>query len=130
MDVLLVEDDDLVRRCLAEGLGEAGLRVATAANAEQALGALDALEAAPVVLVTDLALGPGLDGIALIAAARGRWPRLGAVLISGADVAEPCLGPDDRFLPKPFHLDALVHLVQELTARQAVSSRAMDTAAD
>jgi CheY-like chemotaxis protein len=126
MDVLLVEDDDLVRLYLAEGLGEAGLRVAAAADAERALALLDADRALPVVLVTDLALGRGMTGIELIAAARRRWPRIRAVLISGADVAELRLGPDDRFLPKPFRLDALVRVVEELAAGQAVSGRALD----
>ncbi len=127
MDVLLVEDDDLVRLCLAEGLGEAGLRVAEAADAERALALLDADEASPpAVLVADLALGRGMSGTELIAAARRRLPNLRAVLISGSDVADPCLDPDDRFLPKPFRLDALVRVVEELAAGQAVSGQGLD----
>jgi CheY-like chemotaxis protein len=130
MNVLLVEDDDLVRLCLAEGLEEAGLRVAEVADAEQALARLDAAALPPAVLVTDLALGRGLDGAALIAAARHRYPRLRAVLISGADVTGLRLDPGDRFLPKPLRLDALVRVVENLAlAGQAGPGQALDAAA-
>jgi CheY-like chemotaxis protein len=40
MDVLLVEDEPLVREAVAEALGEAGLDVAQAGSAEGALAAV------------------------------------------------------------------------------------------
>ena len=115
--VLLVEDDALVRACLREALDGLAGGVSDAASAAEALERM-AAEEGPDVLVTDLRLGPGLDGLALIAAARRRWPGVRAVLISGTDMEEPGLDPGDRFLRKPFDVDALARAVSELIAGQ------------
>ena len=121
MDVLLVEDDAAVRECLREALADAGWRVGEAADAETALDRM-AADGMPDVLVTDLMLGSGMSGAALIAAVRFRWPEVHAVLISGADVAEPALDPRDRFLCKPFELDDLVQAVSRLIAGKAAAN--------
>lgn len=120
MRVLLVEDDELVRRCLAAALAEAGLRVTELPDAERAL-ALAGRDARPDLLVSDVNLGPGMDGLALAAEAHRRWPLIRVVLISGVPanlVGRPLL-PSDRFLAKPFRTAALVRLVTELTAGSA-----------
>lgn len=121
MDVLLVEDDAGVRACLREALADAGWRVGEAADADEALDRM-AADGMPGVLVTDLALGSGMSGMALIAAVRLRWPEVHAVLISGTDMAEPALDPGDRFLCKPFHLDDLIQAVSELIAGKAAAN--------
>lgn len=111
--VLLVDDDDLIRACLSELLSDAGWRVTPAASAAQALQIADAT-GAPDIIVTDLRLGCGMNGLALITAVRQRWPLVRAVLISGSDGADPVLAPCDGYLRKPFSSDALIHLVTEL----------------
>jgi CheY-like chemotaxis protein len=111
--MLLVEDDPLLRECLAEMLGDAGWQVAEAVNAVKALDWM-AANGMPDALVTDLRLGPGMDGLALIAEARRRWPRLRAVLTSGGDAARLDMHPADRFLGKPFGMGALIQVVMEL----------------
>ncbi len=118
--VLLVEDDALVRECLCVVLDEVGGQVSDAANAAEALQWM-AVEGIPDVLVTDLQLGPGLNGLALIAVARQRRPGVRAVLISGTDMEEPALDPGDRFLRKPFDVDVLACAVSELLAGQHCS---------
>lgn len=110
-DVLLVENDASVRRCVAELLGDAGLRVAEASSASEAL-ALVHESGLPPMLVIDLYLGRGMDGAALIAALRARSPSLRAVLISGGEVPDGKLDGRDAFLRKPFHGDDLVRAVQ------------------
>lgn len=120
VDVLLIEDDELVRGCLGEVLADAGWRVAAAAGAGQALRMADTC-APPRVLVTDLRLGYAMDGVALVAAARHRWPGLPAVLMSGDLVENLILGPGERFLRKPFGVAALVQAVAELAAGQAAA---------
>ena len=118
--VLLVEDDELLRECLCEMLGDAGLQVAEAADAVEALDRMNA-GGVPDVLVTDMMLGPGISGAALIAVARLRWPELRAVLMSGDDTAKPTTHPGDRFLGKPFNMDALIRIVTELSVEPALS---------
>ena len=117
----MVEDDALLCECLAEVLGDAGWQVVTATCAAAALDRMEA-GGVPDVLVTDLLLGPGLTGLALIAEARHRWPGLRAVLTSGADVGRLDMHPEDRFLDKPFSLDTLVQAVTELTREPAAAS--------
>ncbi len=116
--VLLVEDDSLLRECLAEMLGDAGWRVAEAANAIEALDWMNA-RGMPDALVTDLRLGPGMSGLALIPEARRHWPQLRAVLTSGADAARLDMHPADRFLGKPFGIGALIQVVTELATDPA-----------
>ena len=79
--VLLVEDEAAVRETLAAELAAAGHIVLTAADGAEALARLDAGEAVDA-LVTDLAM-PGLDGLAVIRAARARRPGLPAMLLTG-----------------------------------------------
>jgi signal transduction histidine kinase/ActR/RegA family two-component response regulator len=79
--VLVVDDDDPIREILAEHLQDAGYDVLVAANGKEAL-ALLAVGPAVDALVTDLSM-PGIDGLALIRAARERRPRLPAVLLTG-----------------------------------------------
>jgi DNA-binding NtrC family response regulator len=84
MDVLLVEDEPLVRASAAEALRDAGLDVAEAASAEEALAALDnSADGPPRVVVADLHLGPGMDGPTLGALALRRWPQVGVVYATG-----------------------------------------------
>ena len=122
MDVLLVEDEPLIREMLAEGLADAGLRVAEAPSAETALGAVDAAGGAarpPRVLVTDVDLGGGMDGLALAAEARRRWPDLGVVVMTGRPANLDRRRPDPRevHLHKPFGPNRLTAAVHDLMDR-------------
>ena len=72
----------------------------------------------PDVLVADMQLGSGMGGLELTTVARLRWPGIRAVLITGTTVADPVLDPGDRFLRKPFSVEALTHAVWELATRQ------------
>jgi hypothetical protein len=102
-DLLLVEDDDVVRLVLELTLGRHGFRVRSARSAEEALAQLEG-QPAPDLLLTDLGL-PGLDGLDLALELRRRGLCSRALVISGY-VAE---GPRERarregvpMLPKPF----------------------------
>jgi DNA-binding response OmpR family regulator len=82
------------------------------------------------VLVTDVNLGSApegaaLDGFALAAALRRRWPTLGVVVITGraANLARCAeLAPPERHFLKPFAPEALVRAVRDLAARPASAS--------
>jgi two-component system cell cycle sensor histidine kinase/response regulator CckA len=104
--VLLVEDEPIVRRLAERALAQAGWRVAAFGSAEDALAAATV----PDAVVADVTL-PGMDGRALVAALRARWPKLPAVLVSGyadsALQADPGAGKT-VFLAKPYALSELV----------------------
>lgn len=142
MDVLVVEDEALLREAVAEGLQRAGLDVAAADAAEAALAAVArAAPRPPPVLVTDIRLGPGMDGLALAAAVCGRWPQVGVVFITGDPRAlrgHAC-GARERCLFKPFAPAALAEMVRGLapsndaaapgTASDAAASRVVQRGA-
>lgn len=116
MDVLLVEDEPLVREMLAEDLADAGLDVTEASSAEAALGAAGEAGRSPRVIVTDINLGSGMDGLALVAEARRRWPGVGVVVMTGKPANLDGRRPDPRevCLVKPFGPPRLAAAVQEL----------------
>lgn len=103
MQVLLIEDDSLLRSILSETLSDEGLEVNGLANAEDALMLLGAGQV-PDVLVTDIMLGEGLSGFDLADLARARHPDVEVILMSGTppDDRHRGLLPHERFFQKPF----------------------------
>lgn len=114
MDVLLVEDEDAIRELLEEDLSDAGLVVVPAPSAEEGLDAAE--HDAPAVLVTDVNLGPGMDGLELAAEARRRWPGIAVVVMTGAEtnLARLADGLTDACLRKPFRPPQLLQTVSHL----------------
>lgn len=117
MRVLLIEDDDLVRMMLSETLGSDGIEVDGLANGEDALILLGAGQV-PDVLVTDIDLGPGINGFDLADIARSRHPDVEVILISG--LAPQAEGRDprrhERFLRKPFAPADLAAAIRQVAA--------------
>jgi DNA-binding NtrC family response regulator len=118
MDVLVVDDEALVREIVTEGLTDEGSAVVEAPSAEQAL-ALTETAGAPDVVVTDVNLGQGMDGLALAEEVHRRWPDAGVVIMTGnpAGVEAHSFGEQERFLTKPFGNARLVSAVRELLGR-------------
>ena len=120
MDVLVVEDEPLVRETAVAVLRGAGFRVAEAASAEAALALAERADdgggGPPAVLVADLRLGPGMDGLALGAEARRRWPGVGVVYATGHPDSFDgrLLGPRERYVLKPVAPAALLGAVRRL----------------
>ncbi len=110
-----MEDDELVRDCLFEALLDAGLRTKGSGTAEAALELLDAAHP-PGVVVTDINLGPGMDGLAFARAARKVCPGLPVVFISGRYSELRNMMPHERFLPKPFTTPALLRAIEDVRA--------------
>ena len=120
MDVLVVEDEPLVREVAVAALRGAGFSVAEAASAEEALALAENAAAAggsPAVVVADLCLGPGMDGLDLGTEARRRWPGVGVVYATGHPESFDgrLLGPRERYVLKPFAPAALLGAVRRLT---------------
>ena len=82
LKVLMVEDDADVRSIVLNFLETLGCRVTTASSAEDALLSLG--PAADFdLLLSDIALGPGLRGTQLALQAQRRLPQLAVLLMSG-----------------------------------------------
>jgi DNA-binding NtrC family response regulator len=80
--ILVVEDDNAVRRSLAETLAEAGYAVSTADSAESALSRLAA--SAPDVVLSDVRM-PGMDGVELLGLLKARAPGVDVILMTAYD---------------------------------------------
>ena len=119
MDVLVVEDEPLVRETAVAVLRGAGFSVAGAASAEEALALAESAadDGPPAVVVADLRLGPGMDGLDLGTEARRRWPGVGVVYATGHPESFDgrLLGPRERYVLKPFAPAALLGAVRRLT---------------
>lgn len=117
--VLVVEDDSALRKALVRMLSDGNYEPLEAANAEEALATIDALEGQVRVLVTDF-LMPGMSGLELARRARSRVPGMKVLLCSGhADETVDLTAADSetlRLLRKPFGSDVLLEHVAALLA--------------
>jgi YesN/AraC family two-component response regulator len=113
--ILLVEDEAISRHAFAQILRFEGHEVMEAADGVEALTLLDKHHFD--VVITDLVM-PGLDGFALVARIRQKWPNVRIVLISGyiAQYAKEALDESTEFLSKPIAPPDLVATVHRLLA--------------
>jgi CheY-like chemotaxis protein len=113
VSILVVDDDEDVRRVLVEALETLAARVASAADGAAALGLL--ARERPDLLVVDYAM-PGMTGAELAREARDRWPGLPVVFATGyadSEAIEQVLGHEARILRKPFRIEDLRAVVTE-----------------
>jgi CheY-like chemotaxis protein len=116
MQVLVVEDECLIRMLVCDLLEEAGYTCVEAADATEALALLAGGLCQPSILVSDFNLGPGLNGQALAGEALRRLPGLAVVFMTGNPEAfdEYPLRPWERLIAKPFAGADLVEAIREL----------------
>jgi two-component system cell cycle sensor histidine kinase/response regulator CckA len=111
--VLLVEDEPVVLDLMTMILEDVGWTVHAYANGEAARAAFAGER--PDVLVTDVVMAPG-DGVQLAREARGQWPGLPVLFVSGYTPDHLTLfrreNPDAAFLRKPFDVEQLVAAVE------------------
>ena len=124
LHLLLVDDDEAFRATLYDMLAREGLKVSAAASAEEALALIDDGVVFDLVL-SDICLGPGMDGLALSRVLRERRPELPLGLMSGLS---PELlpnasqwDPSVAFMHKPFEPAALAGWLARLLVQSAVS---------
>lgn len=115
--VLVVDDHDEVRETIAMVVRSLGYDTIEAASAAEAVDR--AVETAPGILVCDLGLGEGPDGVAVATVLRQRLPGLAVVLMSGFASSQLDLAaapPGTQFLGKPMRLEALDHAIDAAVA--------------
>ncbi|MFC0408451.1 response regulator [Roseomonas elaeocarpi] len=115
-DVLLVDDEDLVRGTLVAILEEDGLTVHDVGNPAQAMEFIHDTPGCRI-LVTDIDLGAGAyNGFALADGMRHDQPDIPILFISGRPwlLKARVRHPLERALPKPFSIEVFTHLVRQL----------------
>ncbi len=129
--ILLVEDEDAIRRLASRLLESAGWRVVEAATGDAAVTAFERAGGRIDLLIADVAV-PRMNGIDLAIELRRKLPALPVVLISGY-ASEQLDGLREglaacRVLQKPFAGQVLVATVRELLATASRSPDAQPMA--
>lgn len=112
-EVLVVEDDALIRIVAADALADHGIMAWEAADAGEALAAL---EEHPLIglMFTDVNMPGKMDGLDLARRVSHARPDVGLIVTSGAvTIADEDLPDHGTFLAKPYPTQRLVDLVAE-----------------
>jgi putative nucleotidyltransferase with HDIG domain len=117
--VLIVDDEEVIRRALERALAREGFAVGTAASGAEALDRLRAERAD--VLLSDVRM-PGMSGVDLVPAALDVDPDLAVVMLSAANdatTASLCIqrGAMD-YITKPFDLAEVTRAVRQALRRR------------
>lgn len=122
--ILLVDDEEGIRKVLGISLMDSGYRVLTAASGEEALGIFR--EHNPSIVLTDIKM-PGMDGIALLRKIKEERPDTEVIVITGHgdfDFAVKSLQADaSDFITKPIHDEALTIALKRAHERVWMKAR-------
>lgn len=122
MDIVVIEDNDSLRRAIARSLSEGGYRVSAFSCAEEFIE--DPRSNDPNMLLIDVNL-PGESGLSLTARMRRLQPSIGIIILSGrarpADRRDGYEMGADIYLTKPVDPDELNAAVRALLRRVAQS---------
>lgn len=120
--ILVVEDEDPVRRLAVGALQWCGFHVIEAATGVEALALWEEHGARIQLLLTDVAMPGGMSGVDLAQACRARRADLPVLITSGYNQEAVSFGDgcwdDIRFLPKPYSMASLAQ-----AARAAIDAR-------
>jgi CheY-like chemotaxis protein len=116
--VLVVDDEDEVRKLLVDVLGFGAYRVLEARDGEHALEVAAAHEGTLELLVTDVVM-PKMKGPELADRLRAQNPALKTLYISGYAETLPSLGSGAHFLAKPFLPGELFRVVRDILETRA-----------
>ncbi len=115
--VLVVDDDPLVLRVLADFVTSLGYETVTARDGEEGWAAFESASPPFDLLLTDLRM-PVLDGLGLLRRVRGRDPQVGVLMITAVDDVGSALDAIQagayEYVPKPVDFAQL-----RLTLRKA-----------
>jgi DNA-binding response OmpR family regulator len=126
--LVLVDDDDLLRRSLAFNLERAGYRVDTAASAEDALALIQ--HDVPDLVILDIGL-PGMDGLDALHKLRDQFHLPVIFLTARRRELDQVLGLElgaDDYVTKPFDFDVLAARIKAVLRRvQEAGTAALHT---
>lgn len=116
--ILVVEDETLIRRTIADYLRDAGYTVVESASAAEAIARFKSLQQVDAVF-TDVQLPGGMDGLMLALWIRDHHPSVPVLVTSGkGDVAVTSgLIAKEAFFAKPYKPDAVVKRIRSLVGK-------------
>ena len=118
-NVLVVEDEMILRMRAVDIVQDAGLNPVEAVNADQAMSILEARSDISL-LFTDIQMPGSIDGLKLAHAVHDRWPSIKIILVSGqvklSDAERPA---DSHFFGKPLGVEQMIAELQGMVGAGA-----------
>jgi two-component sensor histidine kinase/CheY-like chemotaxis protein len=121
-NVLIVEDEMMLRMRAVDIVEDAGFCPVEAVNADEALSILESRSDISL-LFTDIQMPGSMDGLKLAHAVHDRWPGIKIILVSGqvnpSDEEKPV---DSRFFGKPLSQEKMIAELQAMVGAGALTS--------
>jgi two-component sensor histidine kinase/CheY-like chemotaxis protein len=121
-NVLIVEDEMMLRMRAVDIVEDAGFCPVEAVNADEALSILESRSDISL-LFTDIQMPGSMDGLKLAHAVHDRWPGIKIILVSGqvnpSDAEKPA---DSRFFGKPLSVDKMISELQAMVGAGALKT--------
>jgi two-component sensor histidine kinase len=119
-NVLVVEDEMILRMRAVDIVEDAGFRSVQAVNADEAISILESRSDISL-LFTDIQMPGSIDGLKLAHAVHDRWPSIKIILVSGevkpSDAERP---QDSRFFGKPLGVQQMIAELQGMVGLGAL----------
>jgi two-component sensor histidine kinase/ActR/RegA family two-component response regulator len=119
-NVLIVEDEMILRMRAVDIVEDAGFSAVEAVNADQAMSILESRSDISL-LFTDIQMPGSIDGLKLAHAVHDRWPSIKIILVSGqvnpSDAERPA---DSRFFCKPLGVEQMITELQAMVGAGAL----------
>jgi two-component sensor histidine kinase/CheY-like chemotaxis protein len=120
-NVLVVEDEMLLRMRAVDIVEDAGFTAVEAVNADEALSILESRSDISL-LFSDIQMPGSMDGLRLAYAVHDRWPSIKIILVSGqvtlSDAEKPA---HSRFFGKPLQVKQMITELQEMVGGGALT---------
>src|SRR4029079_10309477 len=119
-NVLVVEDEMVLRMRAVDIVEDAGFTAVQAVNADEALRILEG-RADITLLFSDIQMPGSMDGLKLAYAVHDRWPSIKIILVSGqVTLSDNDKTARSRFFGKPLEVKRMVAELQEMVGAGAL----------
>jgi two-component sensor histidine kinase len=119
-NVLIVEDEMILRMRAVDIVEDAGFNPVEAVNADEAMSILESRSDISL-LFTDIQMPGSIDGLKLAHAVHDRWPSIKIILVSGqvkpSDAERPA---ESRFFGKPLGVEQMITELQTMVGAGAL----------
>jgi two-component sensor histidine kinase len=113
-NVLVVEDEMVLRMRAVDIVEDAGFTAVEAVNADQALSILESRSDISL-LFSDIQMPGSMDGLKLAHAVHDQWPLIKIILVSGqVKVSDADKPAESRFFGKPLEVKQMIAELQEM----------------
>src|SRR5580698_5463722 len=113
-NVLVVEDEMVLRMRAVDIVEDAGFTAIEAINADEALTILESRSDISL-LFSDIQMPGSIDGLKLAHAVHDRWPSIKIILVSGQiDVSDADKPVESRFFGKPLEVEQMIAELRDM----------------